>query len=36
MPTVKEIFDAEGIEIPYPRRDVTIVEKTIVPAEKTP
>jgi len=25
---VKEAFDTEGIEIPYPKRDITIVQKT--------
>ena len=25
---VKEVFDKNGIEIPYPKRDVTIINKS--------
>lgn len=28
---VKDVFDKEGIEIPYPKRDITIIDKTISP-----
>jgi small-conductance mechanosensitive channel len=26
---VKEAFDKEGIEIPYPKRDIYITQKTV-------
>jgi len=26
---IKEAFDEEGIEIPYPKRDITIINKTL-------
>ncbi len=31
---VKEAFDAAGIEIPYPKRDITLVTKSDSPNEK--